>query len=264
MSLIDNNIPLDNMQFNKDNIKPNADFKLMQNEILPLNQSGSSYVIISKLPNELIEYGNNSFEELFALHPQEKNNIIMKGTNENTKKFRYSNSYFKTPKYDKNDSYFENNNYMYGGINDNVNDDLPELFMPFYLFAKQIDENYNQVLINWYEKEDYIQYHKDCQRQLNKNIPVMIFNINDSTINQNDEKNIRKLDISSYNRKNDPNGLVHSIYLRNGTVVKLCGEIHNEFKHGVKINENAGRRISISFRAIIDDNENNNNNFATI
>jgi alkylated DNA repair dioxygenase AlkB len=226
---------------------PLTDMDIKETCELSLTENKSSHVEISFVPKELMEYGVKHFDELFALHPNERHRIISK-TGEDYEVFRWQMSYLKTPDYNASEEYFKTHNYMYSGLDTSKNnDDLPNLFAPFYEFAKKQDDRYNQVVINWYDaNNDYIAFHRDCQRKMLKDVPIMVITLS--------EQQCRDFEIIPF-EKNDssvkPNYSNVKIASRNGSVIKMCGEFQTEFRHGIRQNStnDLGRRISISFRS---------------
>ena len=219
------------------------------NNILPLTLSltdtNSSWVELSAIPAELLEYSVEHFDELFEHHPKEKHNIISKDTGDDCKVFRWQRSYLNTPDYDSSDEYFKTHYFIYSGLDTSKNnDELPNMFVPFYEHIKRQDNRYNQVVINWYDSDDYIAFHRDCQRKLLKDVPIIVLTLT--------EEPCREFEIIPYEDNSD---MIKSnfdnvkIIAKNGLLLKMCGEFQTEFRHGVKQNKNAGRRISISFRA---------------
>lgn len=132
---------------------------------------------------------------------------------------------------------------MYSGTNtSNNNDNLPEEFMPFYNYVKTIDSRYNQVVINWYDTNDYIEFHKDCQRKMIKDVPILILTISE------DKNRLRNFEIIKYDDNPNENSKF-KIPLNNGLLLKMCGNFQSEFKHGIRQDNTLGRRISVSFRS---------------
>ena len=214
---------------------------------LSLTNDNSSWIEMSFIPKDLLKYGTTHFDELFSLHPQERHNIVMKGTNNNTEVFRWQRSYLNTPEYDPSNDYFKTHNYMYSGVDtSNNNDNLPNLLVPFYEYVKSIDERYNQVIVNWYESDDYIAFHRDCQRKLQSDVPIVILTLTE------DRDACRDFEIIPFEENPASVKTEYSnvkISLRNGLLLKMCGNSQTEFRHGIKQNNKFGRRISISFRA---------------
>lgn len=189
---------------------------------------------------------------MLYLHPLEKYTIINK--EKEIKVNRYSQSYLQTPKIDK--EYIKNHSYMYSGFNDeNNNDDLPNELKSYYDYIKKIDEKYNQVVVNWYENgEDDISFHSDCNYNMIDNAKILIISL--YNYNEITNENLRTFIIKP---KKNIKSLkdVFEIKLEHGMIITMCGNIQNEFRHGIKKDFNVKLpRISISFRQMKNIKEN--------
>ena len=225
--------------------------------MIQLTDNGSSWVRVSQLPTDLLNYGAVNFASLFELHPEERHHIITRNGGDEPVA-RWQQSYLNTPKYDASDEYFKSNTYMYANVdqnalnqnalNQNTLNELPEMFRPFYEHMKTVDPRYNQVVVNWYDDDDYINFHHDCQRKLVLGVPIVVV-----TLAQTDLRHFEfNHSISSKNTNTEHPTPLYSklkIKLRHGCVVEMGGNIQLEFSHGVRPSINAGKRISISFRA---------------
>lgn len=203
-----------------------------------LNESGTAYLVIDYLPKYLCEFTNKKFENMWNLHPLKKHKVI--NTEKEIKVNRYSQSYLQTPKIDK--------EYTYSGFNDkNNNEDLPYEFIPYYEYIKNIDEKYNQVVVNWYENgDDNISFHSDCTYNMINNQKILIISLYNS--NEINNKNLRTLIIKP---KSNVKSLkdTFEIKLYHGMIITMCGKIQEEFKHGINKDINVKfPRISLSFR----------------
>ena len=163
---------------------------------------------------------------------------------------RYSKSYLNTW---TDLTHTKTGSYMYSGYDTlSNNDELPEIFKPYYEFMKNIDNNYNQVIVNWYENEnDYIAPHADCQRGMIKNSKIAILTLNEFFIENNDSENIRYLEIipKKYQSDDKPLADIFKIKLDHESIITMCGTIQDNFLHGIKKeNKKIGKRISLSFR----------------
>lgn len=198
----------------------------------PFKIQNFSHISISELSQNLSDYSLKNFNEMFNLHPEERHKIIM--YEKEIEVHRFQKSYLKTPKIDK--EYIKSNSYMYSGYNDSNNSqELPEIFRPFYDFVKERDIKYNQVIINWYEKNDYISMHSDCIRSMKTCSPILIISIYE------DISHSVKLTIENKNSK-----LKYEKELNHGSIIEMFGNFQKEFRHGILNNPN--KRISISFR----------------
>lgn len=213
-----------------------------EEKIIKLNDN--SYIVIEKLPDELMEYGKTYFYDMFKIHPEERHKIIMFEKEIETS--RWQKSYLKTP--DVDEKHIKHHSYMYSGYDCKSNrDSLPDVFMPYYKYMQSTDDKYNQVIVNWYQNnEDYIALHSDCTRGMLPDGKISIV-----TLYPSEESKSRILDIvPKAGVKSEYEKL--SIYLQHGMIVTMCGKMQDEFKHGIqKEDEHRDARISISFRQMI-------------
>ena len=212
------------------------------NKVLYLNDKEDTYLNINKISNDLIKYGNDNFNELFDLHPNDLG-IITKDSKDIISN-RYHKSYLFTPKYDNN--IFKSYNYMYGGINDNVNEPLPKLFQPYLDYINKIEPNYyNQVIINWFnDGTHHIPYHSDCIKFMDKDKKISIITIGES----NRIFSIKSKNIDSLKLKK----IKLDIICNNGCLLTMNENFQNEYWHSIPKMKNCKKpRISISFRRII-------------
>lgn len=114
-----------------------------------LNESGSAYLKVAFIPEELSNYAIANFEQLWALHPKEKHRIIM--FEKEVEVSRYSQSYLNTP---TDLSHTVSRSYMYSGYDTSTNNsELPQVMQRFYDYMGGKDSAYNQVIANWYEDQ---------------------------------------------------------------------------------------------------------------
>jgi alkylated DNA repair dioxygenase AlkB len=204
-------------------------------ETIYLDEQKTAWLEISKLSDDLILYATENFDTLFNLHPEKKGNVLVFNKDhqnpdwDEIECFRYCKSYLATPKFDNTVM----KSYMFSGHNhDGINDPLPIEFQPFYEYMK----NYNQVIVNWYEKDDYIPPHSDCDAHMVDNYNIGLINLS---------KSDRSFDLQSRN-----SNVVYNVALLHGTVIKMCGKTQQLYTHSVGkgIHEGDNRRIGISFR----------------
>lgn len=233
------------------NFDPECDLSEVASTMIQLTENGSSWVRVSQLPTDLLNYGAVNFASLFELHPEERHHIITRNGGDEPVT-RWQQSYLNTPEYDASDEYFKSKTYMYANVNQNAHNELPEMFRPFYEYMKTVDPRYNQVVVNWYDEDDYLNFHHDCQRKLVLGVPIMVV-----TLSQTDLIHFEfNHSISSKNTNTEHPTPLYSklkIKLRHGCVIEMGGDIQLEFNHGVRPTINAGKRISISFRACMCD-----------
>lgn len=204
-------------------------------ETIYLDEQKTAWLEISKLSDDLTLYATENFDTLFNLHPEKKGNVLVFNKDHQNPDwheiecFRYCKSYLATPKFDNTVM----KSYMFSGHNnEGINDPLPIAFQPFYAYMK----DYNQVIVNWYEKEDYIPPHSDCDAHMVDNYNIGLINLSKSN---------RSFDLQS--RNSDTN---YSIPLVHGTIIKMCGKTQQLYTHSVGkgFYEGDNRRIGISFR----------------
>ena len=106
---------------------------------------------IDRLSLELRDYSYINFSKMFALKPKELGKVLVydQKTCTHTEKpiYRRYTAYGKTPEFDKS----TRKSYMFLNKTDK---DVPEIFKPI---IESLGADYNQVLINWYEKGDSIE-----------------------------------------------------------------------------------------------------------
>jgi alkylated DNA repair dioxygenase AlkB len=113
---------------------------------------------------------------------------------------------------------------------------------------KSLDNNYNQVVANYYETEnDYIPYHRDWTNGMvnNYEISTITLNHNNNNITRTFEivPNMNVVNNSKYDKIN--------IELYNGLIVTMGGECQERFRHGIpKISNNKieNKRFGLTFR----------------
>ena len=139
--------------------------------IIKLNDSGSAYITIDYLPEELMKTNETNFNIMWNLHRTEKHKVI--NTGKEIDSYRYSQSYLNTPPITES-VISGKDSYMYSGFDTTNNSlELPEIFQPYYNYMKSIDVKYNQVVANWYEDgKDYIAFHSDNQYNMISNPKV--------------------------------------------------------------------------------------------
>lgn len=210
--------------------------------------SNNSSLKFFKPNHEFLDYIIYNFDEIFNLHPKylndRKSRIMLFNKDlrnpewTNLEVNRWYCSYLKTPQFERK----YKKSYMFSGEDGKeIIKTLPDILEPIYQSVKKIDERYNQVVVNWYKKEnDYIALHSDWIDGMvdNYNIGIM------SLYGEGDK--IRYLDI--INKETDEE---YKIELNNGELIQMCGDFQNEFRHRVpKISDNdiISKRVSISFR----------------
>ena len=174
------------------------------------------------LPTDLNE---NILNELWTLRPEEQNKITMFGkTIDTPRRFKV---YGKT--------------YKFNGMTEEAEEEIPRLIIPYLNLINTIDTGYNSVLVNWYDGgTEYIGYHSDKTDHL---VP----NSNIYGISFGSERIMR------FKHKED-NTLI-DFKLEHNSIINMIGGCQSVFQHSIiKNNKISGRRISLTFRKIIDTN----------
>lgn len=209
--------------------------------IIKLNDLGSAYITIDYLPEELMKINETNFNIMWNLHPTEKHKVI--NTGEEIDAYRYSQSYLNTPSITES-IISGNDSYMYSGFDTTNNSlELPEVFQPYYNYMKSIDVKYNQVVANWYEDgKDYIAFHSDNQYNMISNPKVAII-----SFYSYDETNFRDFYIKAKQGIESVENM-YKIRMDHGTIITMHGKALDEYKYGIKKDNNRSKRISLSFR----------------
>jgi alkylated DNA repair dioxygenase AlkB len=216
----------------------------MTNQTTPSYQvirlSDESYLLISKLPEHLINYTNEYFDKMYSLRPEISKVLVGPEKNEVITERRHA-SYLNTPSLVLDTE----KSYMFSGMDtSNNNQDLPEIFKPLmkYMNEKRDDSKfpkfpeYNQVVVNWYENgNEYIPFHSDCETGFADNANVAIISLGST----------RTFELV----KKTPLQETTSLPCEHGTIIYMCGDTQKQFRHGIRKDECEGRRISISFRS---------------
>jgi hypothetical protein len=189
-----------------------------------------------KLPESLINKLN--FEELYSLRPDVKSKIILydktTGVFRERQIFRSYMSYLNTPKHNPD----VKKSYMFL----NKSDEIPKIFLPLLEYVKTIDARYNQMVVNWYEPDEYIELHRDCTSSMvSPNAPILMVNLNET----DDIYNIRTFHMISAENEG-----IESKALKNNYLY----EITNNKTHRHYTGKGVEKRISITFRMIKENN----------
>ncbi len=214
-----------------------------------IHLSNNSYIVKIAPPLKLLEDISKNFDALFNKHPiyegNEKSKILLFNKDMDNPEWtelethRWFHSYLNTPKF----TCDIKKSYMFSSYDEKeIVSEVPSEFDFLMNYVFNIDEKYNQVVINWYENEnDYITAHSDWTDGMVENYNIGLL----SLYGANDKK--RNFKITD---KKDENNVVN-MTLENGEFVMMCGDFQNEFRHEVeKISDNncVSRRIGISFR----------------
>ena len=211
----------------------------------------SSYIKFTKLPDEYLNYSFYNYDKMTELiKTSDKSKVLVYNKNITNPKYneiitnRWFKSYLNTPKVPN----YINKSYMFSGYEKKeVEEKLPNIFNPIYQFFKRIDNNYNQIVVNYYEREhDSIALHSDWDDNMIENYEISIL-----TLNKNNNKN-RYFTIVSKN--NNENNNCINIELYNGLIITMGGNFQKNFRHGIqKISDSntLNQRLGITFRQFI-------------
>jgi len=184
---------------------------------------GNAEVIIGKLPPYLYP-GQNIFDELWALHPEEFPTIKMYNKNIHIPRWQqaYGVNYF---------------------FSQQVSEALPvpDSLMPYLEWAKQYNNLFNGILLNWYDSDlkHYIGKHKDSEVGLVKNSAIITISVGADRIFR-----MRELGKSGFD----------DVVVSNGDVIVIPWETNKSFTHEVPyLAKYPGKRISITIRAFEND-----------
>lgn len=217
-----------------------------------VNLTNHSYIKLSFLEKPLLDYSDYNYDKLKNLiktNNSNKSNVMVFNKDYNNPKLiqekthRWFKSYLNTPKY----PLISNKSYMFSGINKNeIVDGLPNLYYPYYDYFKKINNNYNQVVVNYYETiEDYIPMHRDWTYNMVPNYEISILTLNNKNNNVN-----RVFSIENVKTKE-----IINIELFHGLIITMGGHFQHEYRHGIlKTNYNNNTkniRLGITFRQFI-------------
>ena len=177
-----------------------------------------------RLVEDVCPIDNSDFEILWALHPEQRDNIMMFGKE------------VQIPRYQK--LYGNKVEYRYSGKNlisapienpvlqsclDWVNDYEPDI-------------NYNGMLVNWYQNgQHYMGLHSDDERDLVQHAPIFSFSFGAERVFRISHKqNSDKIDV----------------VLKHGSLLVMGGDMQQEFKHALpKSAKCKSPRINLTIRA---------------
>jgi len=217
-------------------------------QIVYLTDDSKSWVELSGLPDDLLQYATDEYKKLFELHPADRGNVVMQHRDQphNVPTYRWYQSYLWKPRYDKNTMA----SYMYSGLDESVDAGdltLPSQFQPFLDFMNkdESDSLCNQMILNWYlNGNDKLAAHSDCTKKMVKDAPIAIMSLNEGE--SREFRLIAKLSTENAIAKNI------SIIAPHGCIIKLCGETNAKFRHCVPKNSDiTTSRISLTFRKMI-------------
>ena len=213
----------------------------------------SSYIRFGLLPEEYVNYSFYNYDKMTELiKSSDKSKVLVYNKNITNPKYneiitnRWFKSYLNTPKIIN----YINKSYMFSGYEKKeVEEKLPNIFNPIYQFFKRIDNNYNQIVVNYYEREhDSIALHSDWDDNMINNYEISIL-----TVNKNNNKNNNKNRYFSIVSKNNTNICI-KIELFGGLIITMGGNFQKNYRHGIsRISQsnNLNERLGITFRQFI-------------
>lgn len=206
-----------------------------------LTHDQSSWIVVKHLPQELKEYCRDNFDAMFNIHDEERGKVMVFNKDHSNPEWnelttaRWCKSYLKTPQFDNTVM----KSYMFSGEdNTNINEPLPDVFDPLYQHMQKQDDRYNQVVVNWYQDDDYISQHSDCEASMVDGHSIAIVNINPNNTNRLFEMLAKDSSKTAYDSV--------KIVLVDGIVIEMCGNTQSMFTHGVP--PGFGKRISLTLR----------------
>lgn len=176
-----------------------------------------------KLPADM-RFDTTAFESLWSMHPSEYHEIMMHGR------------VVKTPRWQQ---AFGVDYHYTGRVNTAL--PLPPSLNPLLTWAKKnIEEQLNGLLVNWYDgaKRHYMGRHRDSTKNMIKGVSIV-------TISLGEERVFRLRSFHGLERKDFP--------ARDGNVFVMPYETNQAWTHEVpdtrKFN---GRRISVTLRGFVE------------
>ena len=182
-----------------------------------LNLSENSFILFGTLPNEIVV----DFENIYNLKPDTRDVYTTLG-------IKYS-----IPRYQK--AFL--NDYNFPGINVIGSNTLPPELNDLFNFANnlpkellEINENFNQVLVNFYDNgTQYIAPHSDYGVKI-------VFS---ASFGQ--ERIFRLINKKTFN-------IVKDITTKDRTFMIMCGDTQKEFLHTILQDTSQNKRLNITFR----------------
>ncbi|HEU0125428.1 MAG TPA: hypothetical protein VFQ56_03900 [Flavobacterium sp.] len=187
-------------------------------------------IVYEKLPETLLT--NISFEKIYSLREDKKSSIILfdktTGDFKNRQIFRSYMSYLNTPDFNPNIK----KSYMFL----NKSTEVPEIFNEILNYIKSIDSRYNQMVVNYYEPDEYIEAHRDCSSSMiSENAPILMINLNETD---------SIYDMRTFHTISVDKGEYTSVPLFNGYIYKIL----NNKTHRHFTGKGGEKRISLTFR----------------
>lgn len=175
----------------------------------------------------------NDFEDLWNLKPKDKSRVWVynKETGEHEEKqiFRSFRSYLNIPPKDK--------SIPKSWMHDELELEVPEILQKYVEDAQKEDSRYNSMTVNWYEKDDFIEPHRDCDNYMVDDYKIKIISLHEPNTNPR-----------AFKLKNVATEEVEEICFAGGVPIYLSKKNNSIYRHSVGPGE--GRRISITFRML--------------
>lgn len=132
-------------------------------------------------------------------------------------------------------AYFGDVSYKYSG-KVNKAQEMPDFIKEL---SKKLDYEYNAVLVNVYRNgNDYISFHSDDEKEINKQIPIASISIGAT----------RKF---IFQDKFDKDNKI-TLYLKNGDLLYMNNICQKKFKHSIPKEKNVKeQRINLTFRNML-------------
>lgn len=170
-----------------------------------------------------------NFEELYSLRPKDVGVVKVfnkeTGIHKDKKIFRAYKDYIQSPIFEPNIK----KSHMHGQLSKTT----PKIVKELISKAKQIDNRYNQLIINWYESGEYIENHRDCDARMVEDYKILIMSFNEISARSMVFKNLH-------------GDVVKEVKLGNGEFIEITEDENKNLKH--EVGTGIGRRISATFR----------------
>lgn len=178
---------------------------------------------VGTLPDELV-FDDETFEEVWRMHPEEFHIINMRGVP------------VKTPRWQQ---AYGVDYYYTGRVNKAL--PTPPVLAPLLAWSKEaIDPRLTGLLLNWYDGAEghYIGKHRDSTENMIEGTPIVTISFGEERIFR-----IRPYDMARRLEKID-------FPARNGLVFVMPYETNQAFTHEVPKSAAQGRRISVTVRGL--------------
>lgn len=175
-----------------------------------------------------------NYDELKKLEPTEDCfvSVFNKVTNKYVNKpiFRKYKSFGISPSFKE-----TNKSFMFN----NQTNDIPKELESYLLFAKAIDNRYNNCYVNWYNSgENYIEPHSDCDNQLVDNSLIIIINLNEGQYER------------TFKIQHKNGGDIKEIKLKHGHCLMFNSKEQTDYRHWIDKEDTKEGRISVTLRMI--------------